>query len=95
LAVKKYEAVVIFKSDEAAYREAKEFLRKELETARITVVKEDDMGDRLLATPIGKNDRGHYVLYTMETEPAQLHVVDRSLKLKPEILKFLFVRLDA
>ena len=47
--MKAYEAVVIFSSDDAQYQAGREFLKKEFEGSGITVTKEDDMGDRLLA----------------------------------------------
>jgi small subunit ribosomal protein S6 len=52
------------------------------------------MGDRLLAYPVRKNDRGHYVLYTIQSAPEPLKTLARTLKLRPEILKYLFVRKD-
>ncbi len=92
--MKTYEAVVIFASDEAQQQAGREYLRKEFEGAGITVKKEEDMGDRLLAYPVRKNDRGHYFLYVIESAPEPLKALNRTLKLRPEILKYLFVRQD-
>jgi small subunit ribosomal protein S6 len=92
--MKTYEAVVIFTSDAAPFQEGREFLKKEFEGAGITLTKEEDMGDRLLAYPVRKNDRGHYVLYTIQSAPEPLKTLARTLKLRPEILKYLFVRKD-
>ena len=52
------------------------------------------MGDRLLAYPVRKNDRGHYILYVIESPPEPLKTISKTLKLRPEILKYLFVRQD-
>ena len=90
--MKTYEAVVIFSSEETQYREGREFLKKEFETNGIVVTKEEDMGDRLLSYPVGKNDRGHYILYIIESMPDPLKNLSKSIKLRPEILKHLFVR---
>ena len=90
-----YEAVVIFTSDENQLREGKEFVKKEFEGSGITITKEEDMGDRLLAYPIRKNDRGHYFLYIIDAPPEPLKNLSKSLKLRPEVLKFLFVRQSA
>ncbi len=87
-----YEAVVIFASDEAQHQAGREFLKKELESAGITIKKEEDMGDRLLAYPVRKNDRGRYVLYVVESAPEPLKAVNKAMKLRPEILKYLFCR---
>ena len=92
--MKTYEAVVIFASDEAQHMAGREFLKKEFEGAGITIKKEEDMGDRLLAYPVRKNDRGHYVLYIVESAPEPLKTLNKTLKLRPEILKYLFVRKD-
>lgn len=92
--MKTYEAVVIFTSDEAQYNAGREFLKKEFEGSGITVKKEEDMGDRLLAYPVRKNDRGHYILYHIESAPEPLKSLTKTLKLRPEILKYLFVRQD-
>ncbi|HET6449681.1 MAG TPA: 30S ribosomal protein S6 [Spirochaetia bacterium] len=87
-----YEAVVIFTSDEAQHLAGREFLKKELEGAGITIKKEEDMGDRLLAYPVRKNDRGRYVLYVIEGPAEPLPAVNKAMKLRPEILKYLFVK---
>ena len=89
-----YEAVVIFQSDEAQHQAGREFLRKEFESSGITIKKEEDIGDRLLAYPVRKNDRGRYVLYLVDSEAEQLRALNRTMKLRPEILKYLFVRKD-
>ncbi len=92
--MKTYEAVVIFTSDTAPFQEGREFLKKEFESSGITLTKEEDMGDRLLAYPVRKNDRGHYILYTIQSTAEPLKNLTKVLKLRPEILKHLFVRKD-
>ena len=92
--MKTYEAVVIFASDEAKHQAGRDFLRKEFEGSGITIKKEEDMGDRLLAYPVRKNDRGHFILYVLESAPEPLKALTKTLKLRPEILKYLFVRQD-
>ncbi len=89
-----YEAVVIFTSDEAQHQAGREFMKKELEGAGITIKKEEDMGDRLLAYPVRKNDRGRFILYIIESPPDPLKALNKAMKLRPEILKYLFVRQD-
>jgi small subunit ribosomal protein S6 len=90
--MKTYEAMVIFVSDENQLREGKEFVKKEFEGSGITIAKEEDMGDRLLAYPVRKNDRGHYMVYTIQSPAESLKILNKSFKLRPEILKFLFTR---
>jgi small subunit ribosomal protein S6 len=93
--MKTYEAVVIFVSDENQLREGREFVKKEFEGAGVTITKEEDMGDRLLAYQVRKNDRGHYMVYTMQSPSDPLKNLIKTFKLRPEILKFLFSRRDA
>ena len=92
--MKTYEAVVIFTSDENPYREAREAVKKEFETAGIVITKEEDMGEKLLAYPVGRHDRGRYVLYTIEGTAEALKTVSRTFKLRPEVLKHLISRQD-
>jgi small subunit ribosomal protein S6 len=92
--MKTYEAVVIFASDEAQHQAGREFLRKEFEGAGIAITKEEDMGDRLMAYPVRKHDRGHYVHYVFDSPPEPLKTLSRTMKLRPEILKHMFVRKD-
>ncbi len=93
--MKSYELVAIFTSDETQYHEGREFVRKELETAGITVSKEEEMGEKLLAYPIRRNDRGRDVLYVLETQAEQLKTLGRAMKLRPEILTHLICRQGA
>jgi small subunit ribosomal protein S6 len=92
--MKTYELVAIFTSDETQYREGREFVKKELETAGAVITREDDLGEKLLAYPIRRNDRGHYVLYVIQSPPGPLSALNRSLKLRPEILTHLVTRQD-
>ena len=90
-----YEATMIFVSDENQLREGKEFVKKEFENSGLTITKEEDMGDRLLAYPVRKNDRGHYMVYTIQGPSEPLKGLNKTLKLRQEILKFLFARQGA
>ncbi len=92
--MRSYEAVVIFSSDEEQYSRGKEIVRQELQNVNATISSENDMGQRALAYPIKKQDRGHYYLFNTEVEPESVVQVERSLRLKSEVLKFLFVRKD-
>ena len=87
-----YEAVVIFTSDENPYREAREYVKKEFETTGIVITKEEDLGEKLLAYPLSKHDRGRYVLYTVEATAEALKTVSRTLKLRAEVLRHLITR---
>ena len=81
--MKSYDAVVIFSSDESQYQAGREFLKKEFEGSGVSIKKEDDMGDRLLAYPVRKNDRGHYICYHIESAPEPIKTLSKAMKLRP------------
>jgi small subunit ribosomal protein S6 len=92
--MRKYELVALFPSEEEIFRLGKEAVVAELAKEGAHDVKEEDMGDRLLAYPIKKRDRGHYVLFTMDFDPQKVTPAERSFKLNPNLLKYLFVRAE-
>ncbi|NNM66516.1 MAG: 30S ribosomal protein S6 [Spirochaetales bacterium] len=86
-----YEVVVIFRHEQDHYTKGLEFVRNELKTQGANLLKEEDMGERTLAYPIKKQDRGHYVLFNVELPAPKVNEIDKILKLQTEILKFLFI----
>ena len=87
-----YEAVFIFQPEEEPLTQARTFVKGELEKAGIQVLKEEDMGTRNMAYEIGKKKQGRYFFYELQAQPDQINSIDRSLKLKAEIMKYLVVR---
>ncbi len=92
--MKSYEAVFIFRPEEDQFTQGKETVKAELARINAAVVNEEDMGQRALAYPIQKQIRGHYYLYVINADPQSLSQADKTFRLKPEILKFLFVKKD-
>jgi small subunit ribosomal protein S6 len=90
--MRKYEAVVILRPESEAVAEGKEFLRGLFGGDGGKVLKEEEIGDRELAYEVKKNKRGFYIFYELETEPQIIPSFDKALKLRNEILKYLFVR---
>lgn len=90
--MRQYELVALFQSEDELFRQGKEAVRAALTSHGAEILKEDDMGDRELAYGIRKKTRGHYILYTMNFEQAQIVPVEKVLKLDTNILKYLFVR---
>lgn len=88
----KYEATFILTSDSQVYENGKTDLKKEFETAGIKIIKEEDKGDQPLAYPIRKNARGHYLFFEVEAPPQSVSDLDKTLRIKPGILKYLFIR---
>jgi small subunit ribosomal protein S6 len=87
-----YEAVLIFRPDGDLLAGGREFVKNLFAGGGCKVLKEEDMGDRLLAYPIKKSKRGFYVFYELEAEPQNIHALDKALQLRSEILKYLFIR---
>ena len=90
--MRKYEAVVILRPDSETVAGAREFLKGLFGRDGCTILKEEEMGDRELAYQIGKSKRGLYLFYELETTPESIPAFDKALKLRSEILKYLFVR---
>ena len=87
-----YEAVLIFRTDSDLLAGGREFVKSLFSGNGCKVLKEEDMGDRLLAYQVKKSKRGFYVFYELEAEPESIHALDKALQLRNEILKYLFIR---
>lgn len=90
-----YEVVFIFRHENDHFTKGLDFVRNELKANGANIVKEEDMGERNLAYPIKKQDRGHYILFNVEFDPSKVSEIDKIFKLQTEILKFLFIVQEA
>jgi len=93
--MRQYELVAVFPSEEELFRQGKDAVAAELAKEGAAEVKETDMGDRQLAYSIKKRERGHYVLFTMNLDPQKVTPAERIFKLNPNLLKYLFVKVEA
>jgi small subunit ribosomal protein S6 len=89
--MRKYEAVVILRPESETVAEGKEFLRNLFNSDGCKTVREEEMGDRQLAYEIKKSKRGYYLLYELETQPESIPGFDKVLKLRSDVLKYLFI----
>ncbi|MDA3808946.1 MAG: 30S ribosomal protein S6 [Spirochaetaceae bacterium] len=87
-----YEFISIFSTKEDNYAVGLKAVKDLLQKNGVEISSEEDMGDRLLAYPIKKEDRGHYQLFVMNAAPESLIKIDEDLKLTPSVLKSLFVK---
>ncbi len=87
-----YEAVFIFPSENDAFTRGREYVKGMFQQNQATVVNEKDMGERDLAYPVKKQNRGHYYLFETEMEPTLVAELDKSFKIRSDVLKYLFVR---
>jgi len=63
-----------------------------LKKQKITVLACDEWGERGLAFPISKHDRGMYYVYSLEMEPALALALNNKLKLENGVLRYLLVK---
>jgi len=90
--VRAYEAVLIFRPESELLAAGREFVTNLFSSTGCKVLKEEQMGDRPLAYQIKKAKRGIYVFYQLESDPQHIHALDKALKLRNEILKYLITR---
>jgi small subunit ribosomal protein S6 len=89
--MRSYEAVFIFPAREEEYNAGKEFVKGLFQNAQATIVKEEDMGERNLTYAVKKEDRGHYYFFEAEMDPESISGIDKSLRIRSDVLKYLFV----
>lgn len=89
--MRNYEFTVIFDADEEKSKKGLDDVTKMLSDAKANVTKQDDLGVRVLAYKIKKQDKGHYVYFELSAEPASLPTFEKALVFDPNVLKFLFV----
>ena len=58
------------------------------------VVKSEYWGLRSLSYHIKKNKKGHYIFYIIKADNSVLNEIRNTLRLKDEVLKFLFLLAD-
>ena len=89
-----YEMTFVLYAEEERFKNGKEQVKKELEQVGAKIEKEEDLGDRSLAYPIKKEERGHYLYLETQISPEKVSDLDKNLKLASDVLKYLFIRKD-
>ena len=92
ISVRPYETTLIFRPDSAAVERGKQAVEASFERFSAKVVRQDDIGERTLAYPIQKQDRGHYTLYEIESDPQVIAEIRGALALLPDVMKYFLVR---
>jgi len=90
--MRNYEVALIVRPEAEHLAEGKEYLKNLFGSAGCKVLKEEDMGNRELAYEIKKSKRGHYLVYELEAGPETVKVLEKSLKMRNEILKCMVYR---
>ena len=89
--MKTYELVCAFRIREGQDVAGIEAVKKILTDGKAVIKSEEDMGDRELAYEIDKETRGRYRLFNIELDQEKLPKIEDALKLRKEILRYLFV----
>ncbi len=89
--MKTYELVCAFRLKEGQDVAGIEAVKKILIDGKAVIKSEEDMGDRELAYEIDKENRGRYRLFNVELDQEKLPKIEDALKLRKEILRYLFV----
>jgi len=87
-----YEASFVFRVEAEATERGKQAVQEIFSKAGVRILNEDDVGERVLAYPIAKQDRGHYTLYEIETDPQSVQGLYQAAGLLPDVLKCFIVR---
>ena len=82
----------MFRVEAEATERGKQAVQEIFSRAGVRVINEDDIGERLLAYPIAKQERGHYALYQIETDPQSVQGLYQEAGLLPDVLKCFIVR---
>ena len=94
--MKTYEIVVAIKPDlpEAALRNLRDKVKEYSLKHGGKVVGFEDWSKKKLAYPIKNHSRGHYVLFLVHAEPSYPADMERHLKLRDEVLRFIVVKVS-
>ena len=92
--MRQYELMVIFPLEEDQHKAGREVLLTDLGNNGVEIVKTDETGDKDLAYEVKKRRRGKFVLFTIKADPEKITVLDRIFKLNPNLLKYLFVKME-
>ena len=82
----------MFRVEAEATERGKQAVQEILSKAGVRILNEDDVGERVLAYPIAKQERGHYTLYEVEADPQSVQGLYQAAGLLPDVLKCFIVR---
>lgn len=93
--MREYEAMIIAKADLPEAELSKMVSKWEtiIGTDGGQVVKKETWGVRRLAYPINKQNRGNYFVYDIATSQANIHELERILKLEENVLRSMVIKL--
>ena len=86
--------MAIFILDEEKSKKGVETLHEDLARFGAEIEKEEPFGDRDLTYEVKKQNRGRFVLFTINVNPGKLTDIDTQFKLNENLLKYLFVKIE-
>lgn len=86
--------MTVFPVEDAVFQAGIEKLRETLKSFNVNVTSEEPYGDKDLCYEIRKNKKGRYTLFNIEADPACMIELNKRFKLIPQILTYLFVKID-
>ncbi len=89
--MRNYEFTIIFDTNEEKTQAGLKLVTSLFEAAGVEITKQDDMGVRLFAYEMKKQDKGHYFYYEMSADPASIVTFEKKFLLSNTIIKYLFV----
>jgi len=89
--MRNYEFTVIFKAIEEDTQAGLKQVSSLFEAAGVEITKQEDLGVKLFAYEMKKQDKGHYFYYEISADPASIVTFEKKFLLNNSIIKFLFV----
>ncbi|MCK9189918.1 MAG: 30S ribosomal protein S6 [Sphaerochaetaceae bacterium] len=89
--MRNYEFTIIFNSNEEKFQAGLKLLTGLFEAAGVEITKQEDMGVKLFAYEMKKQDKGHYCYYELSADPASIITFEKKFLLDNNIIKYLFV----
>ena len=90
--MKKYEAIIILNPNLSS--KADNFIKgfeKLLKQNSFKIKKYEDIGRRQLSYSINNHNKGHYIFFNLEGDPAKLIDVENKIKYDESIIRHLFI----
>ena len=90
--MKKYEAIIILNPNLSS--KADNFIKgfeKLLKENSFNIKKYEDIGRRQLSYSINNHNKGHYIIFNLEGDPAKLIDVENKIKYDESIIRHLFI----
>lgn len=90
--MKKYEAVIILNPNlSSKVGEFTKKFEKTLSENSFSIKKCEDIGRRQLSYSINNHNKGHYIIFNLEGDPAKLIDVENKIRYDESIIRHLFI----